>query len=468
MDLSVSISENSAKSSSEEIDQKSKREKPRFIQKPKKLSGADYRCDYCRDELTNQIRIKCADCVDFDLCVDCFAMGLSVPPHKGNHRYRVIEPIKLPIFDPDWTADEEMLLLEAIHLYGFGNWSDVSEHVGSKSKYRCESHYIKGYLSSETSPFPVSLLDSEVEIRNTKEKGENIEKMLKEIKSFKKPNFPSLKVSKPGLPHTIPRSEMHPSMLTSTIIGFSSHRGDFETEHENNAEKMLADMQFNETDTEYEKNLKLKVIKIYNKKLDERRERKDFLLRRGIHAVMPKNKRKLTSDEKEIHLNMRPFARFHSSENHEKLINGLCNELRLRKRIEELQNYRLNGLKTFMEVTAYENQKNSKTKTVKSPLKTPKKKNDFDKEEIENSDLSCLEESEKDLCKALNLSASEYGKIKEAIERETFIKGMIPSDENQSLITIKIHKTAQQMNFIISNDDLEKVKLSNDEKNIKK
>lgn len=38
-----------------------------------------------------------------------------------------------PLLDECWGADEEILLLEAIEMYGLGNWSDVSDHVGTKS-----------------------------------------------------------------------------------------------------------------------------------------------------------------------------------------------------------------------------------------------------------------------------------------------------------------------------------------------
>ena len=35
-------------------------------------------------------------------------------------------------------ADEEQLLLDAIDMAGFGNWTAVSQHVGSKSKEECK------------------------------------------------------------------------------------------------------------------------------------------------------------------------------------------------------------------------------------------------------------------------------------------------------------------------------------------
>ena len=35
-------------------------------------------------------------------------------------------------------ADEEQLLLEAIDMAGFGNWTAVADHVGTKSKEECQ------------------------------------------------------------------------------------------------------------------------------------------------------------------------------------------------------------------------------------------------------------------------------------------------------------------------------------------
>lgn len=51
-------------------------------------------------------------------------------------------------------------------------------------------------------------------------------------------------------------------------------RGDFEVEYDNDAELLLAEMEFNEDDSEEEKRMKCRLIDIYNKKLNERIRRK--------------------------------------------------------------------------------------------------------------------------------------------------------------------------------------------------
>ncbi len=111
-------------------------------------------CDYCRDDITNTIYIKCEECKSFVICVDCFSHGFAVYPHLPTHAYRVIRFIPDPLYDRDWSAGEELLLLEGIELYGLGNWAEIANHVGTKAKARCESHYNERYLESPVAPLP--------------------------------------------------------------------------------------------------------------------------------------------------------------------------------------------------------------------------------------------------------------------------------------------------------------------------
>ena len=62
-----------------------------------------------------------------------------------------------PLFEAEWGADEEGLLMEAIETFGMGNWADISEHVGTKTLEECRDHYIRFYIESPEYPLPVSL-----------------------------------------------------------------------------------------------------------------------------------------------------------------------------------------------------------------------------------------------------------------------------------------------------------------------
>jgi transcriptional adapter 2-alpha len=67
--------------------------------------------------------------------------------------------LSFPLIHPDWNADEEILLLEAVEMYGLGNWGEVAEHVGTKSKTLCFDHYMTTYMNSTCSPLPVHFID---------------------------------------------------------------------------------------------------------------------------------------------------------------------------------------------------------------------------------------------------------------------------------------------------------------------
>lgn len=40
-------------------------------------------------------------------------------------------------------------------MYGIGNWSDISDHVGTKTAPQCKEHYFKIYIDTPTAPLPV-------------------------------------------------------------------------------------------------------------------------------------------------------------------------------------------------------------------------------------------------------------------------------------------------------------------------
>ena len=64
--------------------------------------------------------------------------------------------LDFPIFEADWGADEEILLVEGLEIFGIGNWEQISEHVGTKNKVECAEHYERVFISSQDWPFPVT------------------------------------------------------------------------------------------------------------------------------------------------------------------------------------------------------------------------------------------------------------------------------------------------------------------------
>lgn len=108
--------------------------------------GVRYHCDACGADITLTVRIRCAECADFDLCASCFCSGAQPSKHKAWHDYRVVEQHSYPIFCDDWGADEELLLIDGCQTYGLGNWADIADHIGNRTKEEVQDHYIKVYV----------------------------------------------------------------------------------------------------------------------------------------------------------------------------------------------------------------------------------------------------------------------------------------------------------------------------------
>ncbi|KAA8519204.1 hypothetical protein F0562_013460 [Nyssa sinensis] len=365
-----------------------------------------YHCNYCNKDITGKIRIKCVTCPDFDLCIECFSVGAEVKPHKSNHPYRVMDNLSFPLICPDWNADDEILLLEGIEMYGMGNWAEISEHVGTKSKEQCIEHYTNAFMNSPYFPLPDM---THVIGKNRKEllamaKGHGEDKKglsslgelsLKEESPFSpsrvkvedshkggpsgrlssslnagaikkasnmaqvKGGLDSMKVednlSDKSLGGTKPKSSRDEGPLVE-FSGFNPKRQEFDPEYDNDAEQLLAEMEFKDTDTEEEHELKLRVLRIYSKRLDERYRRKGFILERNL--LHPNSfEEDLSPEEKELCRCYDVFMRFHSKEDHEDLLKTVISEHRILKRIQKLKEARAAGCHSSAEADRYFEQK---------------------------------------------------------------------------------------------------------------
>ncbi|KAM1016144.1 hypothetical protein ACFX13_046618 [Malus domestica] len=352
------------------------------ISEPK---GAFYLCNYCNKDMSGKIRIKCVVCPDFDLCIECFSVEAELTPHKCNHPYRVMDNLAFPLICPDWNVDEEMLLLEGIEMYGFGNWTEVSEHVGTKTRQQCIDHYKAIYMNSPYFPLPdmshvmgksreelLALAKGSDEIK--KEVPMLVEITLKEVceESKKNPTSKSSShstadVAKGLVPGAVKKAsnkkqikdetkvskveetqvdrsvgekklrslvEEGPSM--TELCGYNFKRQEFEIEYDNDAEQILADMEFKDTDTNADRELKLRVLHVYANRLDERKRRKNFVLERNLLYPDPFEKG-LAPEEREVYKRFKVFMRFHSSEEHKELLKNIIEEQHIVKRILNLQ-----------------------------------------------------------------------------------------------------------------------------------
>lgn len=312
-----------------------------------------YHCDYCQKDISDVFRVRCAECPDFDLCVGCFTSGVETGSHKNTHNYTPIGRNDLSLFTPDWNADEEIMLLEGVSKYGFGNWAEVADLVAPynsvpKKKEECERHYYDVHIAPYrmqaeealfTQPFgPTGTPD----ITNPEHRRILQERM---IGKYHRP-----------LPEPLQAS---PSSAACKVVGFMPLRGDFDVEYDNDAELILSDIEFRGDETPQERELKLKVLDIYNAKLDERILRKRVVIERGLadwRKVQQSGKKK-SKEEADLRNLFRLLVRFNMAPDPEELVQLIFTERKLRQRLDMLQEWQSLGLETYEEVEEYENSK---------------------------------------------------------------------------------------------------------------
>ncbi len=322
-----------------------------------------YTCSICGASLAQEFRVRCAVCTDFDICGDCFCVGAEKGPHKNTHSYRIVDCLSAPIFSRDWTSAEELLLLEGIDKCGAGNWKVIAEYIGTgKSTKQLEEHYWETYMGRHGRCLPAKMIT--VEKNSTREV--TVDDSLTEVpvhsgedwcykpgEAVIRDDGKSANAKQKDRAEIQQRLEKLPG---SDLPGFIPLREDFDIEHENDAELLLADMEFTDEDHPSERELKLQVINIYNKKLESRNKRKRYAIDRGLvdFKKQQHQDRKRTKEERELVARLRMFARFHTSEEHEALTEGLLKARRLRQQIELLQHCRSAGIRTLDQARQYE------------------------------------------------------------------------------------------------------------------
>jgi transcriptional adapter 2-alpha len=423
-----------------------------------------FHCDVCSSDCTRRIRISCAECQDYDLCVPCFAAGKSSGKHKPWHDYKVIEQHQYPIFDEDWGADEELLLIEGCQTLGLGNWQDIADYIEGRSKEEVGQHYEKYYLNSPYYPLP-DLNKTFPEISTT----EFLSKRQQRFENRKK------------LPLPPPKKVLTSQPLCSYIQKYMPGRLEFEEEAEDEAEKVVQDMIFESDEPEEDIELKLLILHIYNERLTLRAERKRLMINDNLLDYKSNNAidKKRSKEEKDLYNRIKPFARIMNSNDFNEFSNDIMDEFKIRNRIHQLQNWRKHGITLIEDGENFEREKmlrvskisNSSPSTLiskerhtlnsgrsQSRFSTPvdsklKKKNNLNYEPLDISDapdFNLLSESEKVLCEELRIYPKPYICIKELLFKELLNNGGILNQEKvDSIIKLEQIKTSRIFNYFV-------------------
>jgi len=381
--------------------------------------GPKCTCDYCGVDITRTIYFRCASCPNFDLCLPCFSVGVEIYPHRSYHPYRVISYIAECPFAPGWTAEEEENLLDALLIYGLHNWQLVSEYVLTKSKTKCEQHYNQVFLQSPTAPLP------SLDFQSTKDQEESAQES---------------KEAEQGVPITNVISDDSSSILS----GFLPKRQDFDVEYDDNAEATIADLQILEDDTVEERLLKLKLLEIYDLKLQERERKKEAVLRWKMYDVA-KFKEELQplpmEDRKWLELFFN-LGQFLNKEEWDTLIEFIRQDMAYREKLCRCLFYRENGICTFSQAEELERQVSLRIQDLEQRLVVSS--SDTTKEDIEqkkgkkssksvastsihtdgkpmtlghSKDVDKLSLMEKAFCSALHFTPADYFRVQEWLKK---------------------------------------------------
>ena len=244
---------------------------------------------------------------------------------SSRKKLKVVTTESIPGYETVWPKPYLPLFENPI----LGQEAEFGKEVARDQSCKAEVAFVKSSLAA-----------------NSKEEADKIRK-----------TWVDSKLGNVGSPTVLPpRPQDAVHLLGSELAGFMPRRGDFDVEYDNDAETALADMEFIRGDKPEDKELKLKVLQIYCKKLDEREKRKKFVLERHLYDYRKyvQNDMLLPMDERDLVHRMRLFERFHTPDEHKKFIEDILKAKRLRKEIAKLQMYRRIGIKSLAEAETFE------------------------------------------------------------------------------------------------------------------
>ncbi|XP_060771924.1 transcriptional adapter 2-beta [Neoarius graeffei] len=320
-------------------------------------------CVNCLADVTN-LRLRCTDCPDIELCPECFSAGAEIGNHRRWHGYQQVDGGRFTLWGPEaeggWTSREEQSLLDAIEQYGFGNWEDMAAHVGaSRTPQEVMDHYVTMYIHGNLGKACIPELIPNRVTDHTCPGGA--------------PLSPSLTAPPPPL-------ELTPAEQQQ--LGYMPLRDDYEVEYEQEAELLVSGLSVNYDDEDVELEMKRAHVDMYVRKLRERQRRKDvardynlvnaFLGREkkdkgsggGASAGLAPPivgstssgsvKRKITKEEREQRAKLRALCQFMAYREFEDFFDNMHKERVLRAKVRELQRYRRNGITRLDESAEYE------------------------------------------------------------------------------------------------------------------
>lgn len=408
-------------------------------------------CSNCYSEIVLRY-IYCEMC-KINICLECFSKGAEFGKHNNNHDYRVLTTNFLLFDNSDWTAEEELRLLDS--LISYGNWSLVALDFPNRTLNEIKEHYEYFYLD--------------------KNGNKNLPSYDKDL----------------GLPEIVvpyrfrlTDSEDPPRYSSNTIgyqslAGYNPARGDFENEYDKSAEDLLSSLETVDTsDPLYETltDIQCSVVQSYNNRLQERQRRKTIIAQHGL-LVFRKTVSWLHRYDATITRSVyEKFMRFmHLCEptKFEMILEGLHRAGELKIKIQRLIQLRKLGITTLDEGRMYLklqemheekkkqlklfrnnpqfNWKNSKNANMEIFPKFSKKRSSFVPLDIIGMPgYDDLSEKERDMCSTVRLVPVTYLELKQILISENSKMGHVKLQTARRLLKIDVNKTRKLFDFLVT------------------
>jgi len=364
-----------------------------------------FKCAGCGEDIYSQgtLRVRCAECHDLDLCMDCFSSQVELGSHKSNHNYMFYDHGDFSPINNDWSAKELGQLLEGLEQFGYGNWNDISRSVETKGPNECRDTVINLFVDG-----PVGL-----HTWNEKKRGSATDH------TNRNPLLP------PPQAHSVP-SDL--SLTELIMLGFMPKRDDFEVEFDNEAESLVSGLHGmgstakGEEDDEVETALNVCHIDMYKSKMRERERRKQVARDHGLVqqffkenaisttglSTKPVNSKNKKKDAKaDFTEKLKIVAEFQGVKEHKDFVASMTKERDLKSRIKELNRYRKNGITSLSEADEYESQRIKRNKRKAERKKLLESGGGVADSTARDSDLS----SQESLSNKSNIDLDRVGSI---------------------------------------------------------
>ena len=356
-------------------------------------SSIKINCYVCNKSLVNQIKIildpsysknkNFQKGLNFNaLCVKCFVFKTKFNPKDMTNyvinemtlntykftNYKILNKFSENLFTKDWTLGQEIKLLGAIERLGLNNWEEISKILG-KGKFECESHYYTFYYKSNNDFLPDDKLiilntnnkcSKNISLSNKKQETLYTDKIKQNIGyiPFSENNKSNRSLSKNNIKKDENDKSKPVNQNMYDILGYWEKRKDYDVEYKNEAEIQMSEIEFNENDNKDKLDINFTSLRNYNNVLDEREERKNFVIEKNLFDVRKQINffKKLSKHDKEIYEAIKYNMKYLTKEQFLFILESNILEKNIKTRLNQLLYYKNLGCNTYDDIQKYINE----------------------------------------------------------------------------------------------------------------